>query len=107
MQPAPGYQYILVICDHATRYPEAFPLQSINTPKLISALVQLFSRVGIPEEILTNQGTNFTSRLMGKVTTDGERGQVVVQFVLQMRDRLEKYREEAKLNLNPSTPFCF
>jgi hypothetical protein len=42
-----------------------------------------------------------------KVTTDGERGQVVVQFVLQMRDRLEKYREEAKLNLNPSTPFCF
>ena len=62
-----GYQYILVICDYATRYPEAFPLQSINTQKLISALVQLFSRAGIPEEILTDQGTNFTSRLMGQL----------------------------------------
>lgn len=59
-----GHQYILVISDYATRYPEAFPLRSITTPKVINALVQLFSRVGIPEEILTDQGTNFTSRLM-------------------------------------------
>lgn len=55
-----GYQYILVISDHATRYPEAFPLRTITTPKIIHALVQLFSRVGIPNEILTDQGTNFT-----------------------------------------------
>ncbi|KAI5614553.1 hypothetical protein C0J50_11136, partial [Silurus asotus] len=59
-----GYQYILVISDYATRYPEAFPLRSITTPKIINALIQLFSRVGIPEEILTDQGTNFTSGLM-------------------------------------------
>ncbi|KAI5615026.1 hypothetical protein C0J50_10925, partial [Silurus asotus] len=59
-----GYQYILVISDYATRYPEAFPLRSITTPKIINALIQLFSRVRIPEEILTDQGTNFTSRLM-------------------------------------------
>ncbi len=38
-----------------------------ETPKIIHALVQLFSRVGIPEEILTDQGTNFTSRLMGQL----------------------------------------
>ncbi len=62
-----GHQYILVICDYATRYPEAFPLRSINTPRIIQALVQLFSRVGIPEEVLTDQGTNFTSRLMGQL----------------------------------------
>ncbi len=59
-----GHRYILVICDYATRYPEAFPLRTITTPKVIHALIQLFSRVGIPEEILTDQGTNFTSRLM-------------------------------------------
>lgn len=62
-----GYQYILVVCDYATRFPEAFPLRSVTTPKLISALVQLFSRVGIPEEILTDQGTNFTSNLMRRL----------------------------------------
>ncbi len=59
-----GHRYILVISDYATRYPEAFPLRSITTPKIINALVQLFSRVGIPDEILTDHGTNFTSRLM-------------------------------------------
>lgn len=32
----------------------AFPLCSITTPKVISALVQLFSRSGFPEEILTS-----------------------------------------------------
>ncbi len=62
-----GHRYILVISDYATRYPEAFPLRTITTPKIVHSLVQLFSRVGIPEEILTYQGTNFTSRLMGQL----------------------------------------
>ncbi len=62
-----SHRYILVISDYATRYPEAFPLCTITTPKIVHSLVQLFSRVGIPEEILTDQGTNFTSRLMGQL----------------------------------------
>uniref|UniRef100_A0A3P9K2N1 Integrase catalytic domain-containing protein n=1 Tax=Oryzias latipes TaxID=8090 RepID=A0A3P9K2N1_ORYLA len=59
-----GYKYILVICDYATRFPEAFPLRSIKTPKVIGDLVQLFSRVGVPDEIITDQATNFTSGTM-------------------------------------------
>lgn len=59
-----GHQYILVICDYATRFPEAFPLCVITAPAVLHALVQLFSRVGLPDEILTDQGTNFTSRLI-------------------------------------------
>jgi len=64
-----GHRYILVVSNYATRYPEAFPLHSITTLKIIHALVhaQLFSRIGISEEILTDQGTNFTSRLMGQL----------------------------------------
>lgn len=64
-----GHRFILVISDYATRYPEAIPLRSITTPKIIQALIQLFSRFGIPGEILTDQGTNFTSRLMGQLNT--------------------------------------
>lgn len=52
------------MCDYATHFPESFPLRTITTPAVMRALVQLFSRVGIPDEILTDQGTNFTSRLM-------------------------------------------
>ncbi|KAL0155309.1 hypothetical protein M9458_049572, partial [Cirrhinus mrigala] len=125
-----GNQYILVVSDYATRYPEAFPLRSITTPKL-------FSRVGIPDEILTDQGTNFTSQLMRQFQqqlgiksirtspyhpqTDGlverhvqgpldmlkrswepttkpsERS--IVSYILEMRERLNKYREEATVNL--------
>lgn len=52
------------MCDYATWYPEAFPLRSITTTKVISAFVQMFSRVCLPDEIITGQGTNFTSSLM-------------------------------------------
>lgn len=62
-----GHRYILVICEYATRSAEAFPLCSITTPKIIHTLDQLFSRVCLPGEILTEQGNNFMSRLMGQL----------------------------------------
>lgn len=62
-----GHRYILVICDYATRYPEAFPLRHTKARQIANCLIQLFSRVGIPKEILTDQGTNFTSRKLRQV----------------------------------------
>ena len=59
-----GNQYILVVCDYATRYPEAIPLRSVHAGAVAEHLIQLFSRVGIPREILTDQGTNFMSQLL-------------------------------------------
>ncbi|XP_064418480.1 uncharacterized protein LOC135358762 [Latimeria chalumnae] len=61
---ARGYQHILVIVDYATRYPEAFPLRNTSTKSIASALLQLITRVGIPREILTDQGTPFMSHIM-------------------------------------------
>ena len=51
-----GYQYVLVICDYATRYPEAMPLQCTDAHRVAEELIVLFSRVGIPREILSDQG---------------------------------------------------
>ena len=62
-----GKRFILVVCDYATRYPEAVPLRSIDAEHIAEELVQIFSRVGIPEEILTDQGTNFMSQLLAEV----------------------------------------
>lgn len=62
-----GNRYILVVSDYATRYPEAFPLRNIKTRQVGNALVQLFSRVGFPREIITDQGSNFTSRQMKQI----------------------------------------
>ncbi|KAJ8351611.1 hypothetical protein SKAU_G00230870 [Synaphobranchus kaupii] len=59
-----GHQYILVVLDYATRYPEAIPLRTMATKGIARELMLLFSRVGLPEEILTDQGTPFMSEIM-------------------------------------------
>lgn len=62
-----GNKFILTICDYATRYPEAIALPSTEASRIAKHLVELFSRVGIPDEILTDQGTNFMSALLQDV----------------------------------------
>ncbi|XP_071061873.1 uncharacterized protein [Pseudochaenichthys georgianus] len=64
VKSARGHQYILVILDYATRYPEAIPLRNMTTRVIARELLHLFSRVGIPKEILTDQGTPFMSKIM-------------------------------------------
>ena len=59
-----GHRYILVVCDYATRYPEAIPLKRFTAQAVAEQLIELFSRHGIPKELLTDQGTNFTSALL-------------------------------------------
>jgi hypothetical protein len=62
-----GFMYILVLCDYATRYPEAIPLKNIGSKHVAEELVKIFSRVGIPEEILSDCGSNFMSQLLEEV----------------------------------------
>ena len=62
-----GNRYILVICDYSTRYPEAVPLRTIDAEHVAKELIMFFSRVGIPREILTDQGANFTSGLLAEL----------------------------------------
>ena len=45
-----GYEYVLVICDYAMRYPEAVALCSINTEHVVKELMRVFAQVGIPQE---------------------------------------------------------
>ena len=66
-QSRSGKRCILVVCDYATRYPEALPLRSIDAEHVAKELVLLFSRVVVPKEILTDQGSNFTSQLLTEI----------------------------------------
>jgi len=58
---------MLTVVDFATRYPEAVALRSISTTVVAEALVSIFARVGIPDEVLSDQGTQFISKLMKEV----------------------------------------
>ncbi len=61
---ARGHRFALVLVDYATRYPEAVALRNISATSVANALFSLVSRVGIPKEILTDQGTAFMSRTL-------------------------------------------
>jgi len=54
--------------DYATRYPEATPLKSIEAETAAEALVAMFSRVGVPEELISDQGSQFLSGVMKEVS---------------------------------------
>ena len=46
-----GNRYILVMCDYATRYPEAVPVNAVDAEHIVKELVRIFARVGTPEEL--------------------------------------------------------
>ncbi|XP_063612558.1 uncharacterized protein LOC134786041 [Penaeus indicus] len=53
-----GHRYILTLIDFATGFPEALPLKEINSISVAEALLVIFSRVGIPREILSDRGSD-------------------------------------------------
>ena len=61
-----GHWYILTLVDYATRYPEAVPIKKITTEAV--ALLDMYSKVGIAEEVLINKGTQFMSKCMQEVS---------------------------------------
>ena len=63
-----GNRYILTMVDYATRYPEATALKSVDTETVAEALFTMFSRVGFPEEVLSDQGSQFVSDVMKGVS---------------------------------------
>ncbi|XP_040278175.1 uncharacterized protein LOC120993770, partial [Bufo bufo] len=62
-----GKRYILTIVDYATRYPEAVALSNIQAETVAEALVKVFSRVGFPKEVLSDQGTQFTAEVTQQI----------------------------------------
>ena len=58
-------RYILV--DTATRWPEAVPLRDIRTTDIASALSNIFSRLGLPKKILSDNGQQLVSKAMSEV----------------------------------------
>ena len=56
-----------MVVDYASRYPEAVAVPTLEASRISEELMTLFSRVGIPLEVLTDQGTNFQSELFEEV----------------------------------------
>lgn len=63
-----GHWYILTFVVYATRYPEAVALKNINTEAVTEAMLCIFSRVGVPEEVPSDQGEQFMSECMQEIS---------------------------------------
>ena len=62
-----GNSYMLTIMCASTRFPEAIPLRSISSKKVVEALIKFFTMVGLPREIQSEQGSNFTSGVFQQI----------------------------------------
>ena len=56
-----GHRFIFILIDYATRYPKAVALKNIDTETVAEAIVGIYSRVGMVEEILSDLGRQFVS----------------------------------------------
>ena len=60
-----GNRYMLTMVYYASRYPEAVELKDIRAETVAEALlVNMFTRVGVPKEISSDQGSQFLSAVM-------------------------------------------
>ena len=61
-------RYILTMIDYATRYPDAVSLPSVKTERMAKALITMFSRVGIPSEMLIEHESRVSIEVMNEVS---------------------------------------
>ena len=55
-----GNEYMLTVIDHFSKWAEAYPLRDHKAPMVAKVLVeQLFSRFGMPYQLLSDQGPDF------------------------------------------------
>ncbi len=99
-----GHKYLLTIMDVTTRYPEAIPLRSTHTKVVLKALLNFFTHFGLPSELQSDQGTNFTSRLFNQTMAEwGIRHILSSAYHPQSQGALERHHQTLK---NMMRAFC-
>ena len=59
-----GHRYILVMCDHFTKHIKVFPMKTQTALEVAEKCMDYCLTFGIPESVLTDQGSNFTSQVI-------------------------------------------
>ena len=59
-----GYRYLLTCVCMASKWPEAIPLKRMTAKSVAEGLVDIFSRTGIPLQLVSDQGTQFVGKVV-------------------------------------------
>ena len=93
-------QHFLVLMDYYSRYLELAYLPDISSATVIGKMKNMFARWGVPEEIVSNNGTQFTSAALQKNTTLYSRSQVrIFHNLMDMLKVLSKSLKELWNNM--------
>jgi len=60
---AQKHKYCLCVVDSCTRWPSVYMLKSFTAKAVCDSLIDLFTHVGVPKVMISDQGTNFISNL--------------------------------------------
>lgn len=70
LSPSNGKKYILTCVDRFSRWPEAFPIESITTDSIVEAFYSgWIARYGCPSKLITDRGSQFTSTSFKEMAT--------------------------------------
>ncbi|XP_068213451.1 uncharacterized protein [Palaemon carinicauda] len=99
-----GFQYMLTIMDRTTRFPEVIPVRGIKSGIVIKHLMDFFSRYGLPREIQSDLGSNFTSReFQAKMNELGIKHNLASSYHPESQGILERFHSTLK---NALTKYC-
>ncbi|KAL1247033.1 hypothetical protein QQF64_034468 [Cirrhinus molitorella] len=58
-----GYQYICVLIDYFTKWPQAYPLKTKSASEVTNCILKFFYQFEAPKRILTDQGKEFVNSI--------------------------------------------
>ena len=59
-----GFRYLLTAVCMASKWPEAIPLKKMTAMAVAEGLVEIFSKTGIPLQLVSDQGTQFVGKVV-------------------------------------------
>ena len=96
-----GHEYMLTIMCLTTRFPEAIPLRTIRSEKIVAEIHNFFCHFGFPKVIQSDNGTNFTSKVFQDYcTSQGIQHVTSVPYHPESQGAIERYHQTLKSMLN-------
>ena len=101
LPPSGRFTHLFTIIDRTTRWPEAIPIQDTSTSECARALINHWiSRFGIPSDITSDRGAQFTSTLWREVAERlGMRLHHTTAYHPQSNGLVERFHRSLKSSL--------
>ncbi len=101
---ANGNEYIFTMMDAATRFPEAIPLRNVKSRTIAREMIKFFTKFGLPKEVQSDCGSNFTSLIMQQILEEMDIKQIHSSpYHPQSQGALERFHQTLKSTLRK---FC-